>query len=233
MKFIIIGLLYSVNAFSQITVEQRPTEKKIKINQDILYDDPKSIDTLFKNMIVVQKKAFERKGKFVFDSHLSFDFSDNPKTMYGASLGVGYAFAESFEFGLSYSPFILSSERSTVKAVRKLTLEDGSRADLIAPDAKSEMGLNLTWAFAYGKDAFGPYSIIRSDTFLKLFATKIQYSEGLDGNRIGMMLGKTFFVSKNFNFRFAAGFARQTSYVNLKSQSTNIGLIEPGLVWFL
>lgn len=224
MKYLTVAVLFfSTKVFAQVNVEKK-----------ILYeDDPKNIDSLFKNMIVVQKKAIERKGKFIFDSHLSFDFSDNPKTMYAANIGIGYAITESFEFGLSYAPFIMSSERSTVKAVRSLTLEDGSHADLVSPTAKSEMGLNLTWAFAYGKDAFGPYSIIRSDTFLKIFATKIQYDAGLSGNRMGFMVGKTFFISKFFNFRLAAGFARQTSYINLKSQSTNIGLIEPGLIWFL
>ena len=70
--------VYSFALSAQTVKEKKNLEKKSGVNSEILYfDDPKSIDTLFKNMIVVQKKAIERKNKFVFDTHLSFDFSDN------------------------------------------------------------------------------------------------------------------------------------------------------------
>ena len=176
-------------------------------------------------MIVVQNKAIERKNKFVFDTHMSFDFSDNPKTMYTGSLGVGYALSESFELGVSFAPFIISQERSTVAAVKKLELANGDKADLAASDPKWEAGGSLIWIFAYGKDAFGAYSIIRSDTFLKLFATKIQYLDNSPGSRVGLLVGKTFFISKAINFRVSAGISRHTSSVNQKTQTTNTGLI--------
>ena len=225
--------VYSFALSAQTVKEKKIPTKSDGVDSKILYlDDPKGIDTLFKNMIVVQKKAIERKGKFVFDTHMSFDFSDNPKTMYAASLGVGYAFSESFEFGLTFAPYILSQERSTVIAVKKLVLENGDRADLAASDPKWEAGGSLIWIFAYGKDAFGAYSIIRSDTFLKLFVTKIQYLDNSPGGRMGLLLGKTFFISNALNIRISAGIARHTSSINEKTQTTNTGIIEPGLVWF-
>lgn len=235
MKFIIYGILiYSSIMKAHADGEVKTPEKKITLDQRILLeDDTKGIDTLFKNMIVVQKKAIERKNKFLILSNLSFDFSDYPKTMYSASIGGGYALSENFEFHLAFSPLFMVNERGSVKAVRRLQLEDGSTADLKSPDPKWEAIGSLVWVFAYGKDAFGPYSIIRSDTFLKFSYSKIQYQEGLSGNRLGLFVGKTFFISKYFNFRFAAGFARQTSFINQKSEATTIGLIEPGLVWFL
>ena len=234
MKVILfISLIYSFALSAQTVKEKKNLEKKSGVNSEILYfDDPKSIDTLFKNMIVVQKKAIERKNKFVFDTHLSFDFSDNPKTMYTFSLGAGYALSESFEIGLSFSPYIMSQERATVAAVKKLELSNGDQADLAAPDPKWEATGSLLWIFAYGKDAFGAYSIIRSDTFLKLFASKIQYADSSPGNRMGLLVGKTFFISRSFNFRITAGIARHTSSINEKTQITNTGLIEPGFVWF-
>jgi hypothetical protein len=235
MKLFIYTALIYVSIFNACAEDgPKPVDKKVILDQRIiLEDDTKGIDTLFKNMIVVQKKAIERKNKFLLFNNLSFDFSDTPKTMYSASFGAGYALAENLEFHISYSPLFMANERASVKAVRNLQLEDGTTADLLSPDPKWEATGSLLWAFAYGKDAFGPYSIIRSDTFLKLSYTKIQFKEGLAGNRISAFLGKTFFISKYFNFRFSAGFARQTSYINQKSQATSIGLIEPGLVWFL
>jgi hypothetical protein len=235
MKLLItILLLSSITPFTIFAEEVKSTEKKLTLDPKVLFeDDTKGIDSLFKNMIVVQKKAIERKNKFILLSNLSFDFSDNPKTIYSATVGAGYALSDSMEFSFSYSPYIIANERASVRAVRKLTLENGDTADLKAPDPKWQAGASLLWAFAYGKDAFGPYSIIRSDTFLKFSASKIQYAGGLSGNCLSLLVGKTFFVSKYFNFRFAAGFARQTSFINDISQATTIGLIEPGLVWFL
>ena len=234
MKVTLFVLLFYSFAISAQTVKgKKNTPANVGVDSNILYeDDPKGIDTLFKNMIVVQKRAIERKNKFVFDTHLSFDFSDNPKTMYAAALGVGYAFSESFEVGLSFSPFFMSQERSTVAAVKKLELSNGDRADLAASDPKWEATGSLVWIFAYGKDAFGAYSIIRSDTFLKFFVSKIQYADASPGSRMGLLVGKTFFISPAFNFRVTAGIARHTSSINQKTQTTNTGLIEPGLVWF-
>ncbi len=245
MKYIFIVILINLldsNTFAEDTKVSAEiqtsgfasTGKKFTLDPNILLDnEPKEIDTLFKNMIVVQRKVFERKNKWVLDTHLSFDFSDNPKTMYCAVFGVGYAFLESFEFGISVAPLFLANERASVAAVRNLTLANNQRADLYAPDPKLETMASLTWIFAYGKDAFGPYSIIRSDTFLKFFGSKVSYKDGFDGNRYGLSVGKTFFISPGLNFRFSAGFSRQISHINNISQATNIGLIEPGLVWFL
>ena len=232
---LLINLVFSVAfAAEELKPQESILDNKVSLDPRILFEDEtKGIDSLFKNMIVVQKKAFERKNKFVLLSNLSFDFSDNPKTIYSANFGAGYAVSESLEFCLSYSPLIIANERASARAVRKLVLANNEIASLKSPDPKWQAGGSVLWAFAYGKDAFGPYSIIRSDTFLKFSYTKIQYDGDLSGNCISLLVGKTFFVSKNFNFRFAAGLASQTSFINDKSQATTIGLIEPGLVWFL
>jgi hypothetical protein len=208
--------------------------KPVVLDKKILMDDEsKGIDSLFKNMIVVQKKAIERKDKFILFTNFLFDFSDNPKTMYCASVGIGYALLENLELQVSVSPFFISNDRASVKAVRQLQLADGATADLVAPNPTMAITGSAIWVFAYGKDAYGPYSIIRSDTFLKLSYAKIQYKGGLSGGYIAPLLGKTFFISKYFNFRLAAGIAQQTSYINQQVQKTLIGLIEPGFIWFL
>lgn len=230
----LVGVKEEIPVKQEVKVENENSDSKVKVDHRLLsFNDTNRIDNLFKNMVVIQKKAIERKNKWIFDTHLSFDFSDNPKTMYATAFGLGYAFSENFEFSISFAPFIIASERSTAKAVRGLTLSNNQAAELYSPDPKWESGINLTWIFAYGKDAFGPYSIIRSDTFLRLFASKVKYEGEFSGERIALFVGKTFFISKLVNFRFAAGFARQSYYINQQAKSTNIGIIEPGFVWFL
>lgn len=230
---IIVIVLFS-QSFSFADDEVKTAERKIVLDQKILVEDEtKGINTLFKDMVVVQKKVFERRNKFVLFSNLSFDFSDSPKTMYTMAFGGGYALFENIELSLSVSPFFISNDRPTVKAVNSLILQDGKIAELITPEPKLITEGSVLWAFAYGKDAMGPFSIIRSDTFLKFAYSSIQFKEGSVGNRLALYAGKTFFISKLVNFRFSVGVARQTSLLNGKSQPTNIGLIEPGFVFFL
>jgi hypothetical protein len=218
-KIIIILSFLSLNLIAQ--EEAKPKEKKLDLDQKILTEvDPKVGDTLFKNMVVVQKKAIEKKGRFLFDAHFSFDYSDTPKTMTGVVLGVGYSINDSFEIGGSITPFFMSKEKSDL----------ANNLDMAAP--KLESSIYLNWFFMYGKEAYGPYRILRSDTFLKFFYSKIQYEDSFSGARLGFYVGKDYYWTKNMVIRLAFGLASQESFINQVSHSSTVALFEPGLVYF-
>ncbi|MBC7421495.1 MAG: hypothetical protein H7328_12280 [Bdellovibrio sp.] len=47
------------------------------------------IDSLFKDMIVVQRRAIQRENSILLDLNLAIDFSDGPLAIYGqASVAV-------------------------------------------------------------------------------------------------------------------------------------------------
>lgn len=187
---------------------------------------------VFEDMIVVQRRAKQKAGKFVTSVFGSFDFSDGPSTMYGGNISVGYAFSEQLEFYLNYTPAFITNDRKIVGQVSALTLENGEHAKLDSAKAKTQYGVELLWAPAYGKDAWGPKSIVRSDTFFKLGIGQVKYTKG-DGPRVGIILGKTFFLSPLFNFRFGAGVTAIESEVNGTKTSYLMGIVESGLVWYL
>ncbi len=251
IKLWLVSLLYilvlckvsKTYAQSEATTAEAPTEmpaqttaavaKDVKLDKSILLDEQvEQMNSLFKDMIVVQRKAIVRTGRFLADANFSLDFSDDPYTMYGLGLGAGYAFSESWEAHFVVTPVYHINERPIVKAVQRLKLQGGLQADLLSPVAKLGLEGHLIWVLAYGKDAWGPYAIVRSDTFLKILAGMIFYHGEKSGPKFGAMLGKTFFVSRNFNFRVAVGLASVTTFVNDISQSSLVGLVEPGLYWY-
>ncbi len=218
-KIIIILSFLSLNLFAQ--EEVKPKEKKLDLDQKILTEvDPKVGDTLFKNMVVIQKKSIDKKGRFLFDTHLSFDYSDTPKTMTGLVLGVGYSLNDNFEIGGTITPYFMSKEKSDLAN------------NLVMASPKLESSVYLNWFFMYGKEAYGPYRILRSDTFLKFFYSKIQYADSLSGTRIGFYIGKDYYWTKNMVIRLAFGLASQESFINQTSHSSTVALFEPGLVYF-
>ena len=218
-KIIIILSFLCLNLHAQEEVKSK--EKKLDLDQKILTEvDPKVGDTLFKNMVVIQKKSIDKKGRFLFDTHLSFDYSDTPKTMTGVVLGLGYSINDSFEVGGSVTPFFMSKEKSSLTS------------NLVMASPKLESSVYLNWFFMYGKEAYGPYRILRSDTFLKFFYSKIQYEDSLSGARIGFYVGKDYYWTKNLVLRLAFGLATQESFINQTSHTSSVALFEPGLVYF-
>jgi len=190
------------------------------------------INRIYTDMIVVQRKARVKKGMFLFNPFMNFDFSDGPTTMYGINLNLGYAFSEEIEFYVNYVPSFISNERKFVGQVSGLTLQDGNRARISYAKPQSQYGLEFLWAPAYGKDSWGHDKIIRSDTFLKFGGGVVRYDADT-GSRFTLMIGKTFFFHSLFNFRIASGGGMVETPVNQKVETYVMGLIESGIVWYL
>src|SRR5262249_32520922 len=147
------------------------------------------------------------------------DFSDAPATFYSANIDLGYALSETWEFYLNYAPAFFSNERDIVQRVRGLTLADGSPASIRYLKPQYQAMAELLWAPFYGKDSWGPFSIIRSDTFLKFGGGVIFYEQGKTGNRFNLSAGKTLFFSKIFNCRLSAGAGAVETYIDNKKKT--------------
>ncbi len=194
--------------------------------------ETREIEEVFKDVVVVQRKAKTKKGSFLFNTFGSFDFSDGPTTLYGMNINLGYALSDSFEAYVNYVPSFIAQERDVVKRFDDLILEGGYKAKLNYSKPLSQYGVELLWAPAYGKDSWGPYSIVRSDTFVKMGFAMIQYEGGFSGDRYGLSIGKTFFLSNWFNLRAAAGGSVLQSIIDGEKVSYTVGILEVGLIWY-
>jgi hypothetical protein len=211
---------------------QTPLDPSIQLNQE-------NVSSVFKDMVVVQRKAKEKGGKFLFNGFGSFDFSDGPVTMYGLNTNFGYAFSDFWEVYLNYVPMFITQERSIVGKVSSLTLDETQCVDttrtctaqITYARPKSQIGVEILWIPAYGKDSWGPYSIVRSDTFFKLGVGTINYDSG-SGSRYSLNLGKTYFISDHFNFRIAAGMAYLQTIVDSVKRFNTVAILESGLVFY-
>ena len=213
--------LFHPTAQSQVT----PLDPRLKINQQ------DEVSSVFEGVVAVQRKAKVKSGSFLFSPMFSFDFSDAPYTQYSLQLNLGYAFSESLEVYLAYSPVFIATERNLSKQVKKL----GFVIDAEKP--QSFLGVEVNWIPIYGKDSWGPYNIVRSDTFLNFSYGQIAYEKN-QGNKIKLALGKTFFFSEQLNFRVQAGpslvetFSSTTVDPISKKESITVGLIETGFVFY-
>lgn len=231
MKIIIFCLcLFSSNLWAQEEpIKPQPIEKKLELDPKILNEEEsKNSDSLFKNMMVMQKKAISKSNRFLFDSNLSFDYSDSPKTMHALNFGIGYSFNEKLELSLRFSPLFLANDRPLFKETSKT-----SSVTLVANKPKSLMGLNINYQLAYGKDALSFNNILRSETFLRMFYNQIAFESSKSGSQMGIGIGKSFFINKNLGFRFSVSYVYSSFFINDESLSTNAAIIEPGLVLFL
>lgn len=224
------SLIFTLTS-SQVYGQNAPAAKD-ELDRELKPEQKDEISALFENVVAVQRKAKVKAGSWLFNPYLSFDFSDSPSTMYGLNLNFGYAMSEFWEVYLNYVPSYITNERQVAKKVRDLgTLADGTKAEISYEKAKSSYGVELNWLPAYGKDSWGPYQIIRSDTFLNLGLYQIKY-ESTTGMKYKLMLGKTFFVSPNVNIRLQAG-ASYLDTVSLGQKSSAlIGLLEMGTVFY-
>ncbi|MFN8847529.1 MAG: hypothetical protein ACK5W9_11835 [Bdellovibrionales bacterium] len=201
-----------------------PLDPRLKLNnQD-------EVSAVFEGVVAVQRKAKIKAGSFLFSPLFSFDFSDAPYTQYSLQLNGGYAFSEALEVYLAYSPVFISTERNLSKQVKKLGLV------IDAEKPQSFIGVEVNWIPIYGKDSWGPYNIVRSDTFINFSFGQITYEEN-QGNKIKLALGKTFFFTEQLNFRVQAGpsLIETFSKVNAeptKRESITVGLIETGFVFY-
>lgn len=212
---------------SEVTVSRPP----MVLDRGLRPGSSDEVSSLFENVVAVQRKAKQKAGKFLVAPLLSFDFSDSPFTMYGLNLSLGYAFGEFWEVYLTYTPTFVANERNISKKVKELVLADGAAANIETEKAKSYYGIDVNWVPIYGKDSWGPYGIVRSDTFLSFSAGQMKY-EINSGLKYKFALGKTFFFSDNFNFRVQAGPSMLDTFSKGIKQNIIIGLIEAGAVFY-
>ncbi len=233
--FAVFLLIFS-HAYAQNTADEKSQVETVSQKTPL---DPKAelkseeqVSTVFRDMIVVQRKAKDKQSKILADVHGSFDFSDGPNTMYGINTNVGYAFSDFFEVYVNFVPHFIVQDRDIVGKVESLTLLGGAQATITYAEPKYQYGLEFLWAPAYGKDSWSPFSIVRSDTFFKFSIGQIIYEGSQKGMRYALMLGKTFFFSNLLNFRLATGFVQAETIVDDKKSSNFMAAIEAGLVFY-
>ncbi len=228
-----LGIFFmSANVLAQVPVVSEPVAKppaqKTYLPE---LDSDEQLSSIFKDIVVIQRRAVTRSGKFLLGTSFQLDFSDGPKTQYGSSIKLGYGLSEWLEASLVYTPSFVANDRAILKSFQDLDLADGSKASLISPRAKTAYGLEINWIFAYGKDAWGPFSIVRSDTFLRLSGGSTSYDNSASGTDFGLGVGKTFFFSRFFNVRALAGIGSRQTLLGDKKYATFFGYFEPGLIW--
>lgn len=193
------------------------------------------VSPIFEGVVAVQRKAKVKKGSFLFNPMASLDFSDAPYTQYSLQLNAGYAISDFWEVYFAYSPVFVANERNLSKQIKQIPPAGTYSIDAQKP--KSFMGVEVNWLPIYGKDSWGPYSIVRSDTFVNFSYGQIQYSRDV-GSKIKVAVGKTFFFSDMFNFRIQAGpssvetFSKAPGTSIDKKETITIGLIETGVVFY-
>lgn len=221
-------------------------ETEVSIDKSLELKTVRDVDhTVFEDIVAVQRKSRIKKGKKLFNTYFSADFSDSAFTMYSTNFSLGYAFSENWEVYFTYAPAFITSERRISKLVKNLKLENGYTASIETPKAKSFMGIEINWVPIYGKDSFGEYGIIRSDTFVNFAAGLINYQNDSgssasggnttnfdSGTKTKLMLGKTFFLSEYLNLRMMAGGAFIETLIANKKEVLTIGLLEAGLVFY-
>lgn len=195
-------------------------------------EDSSELAGVYSDMIVVQRKAKEKKGHALFSSYGTLEFSDGPQSITTLNFDVGYAVSDRVELYLNFAPLFLTSDRNIKTQVESLQLANGQQAQLLTPKPKFQFGAEFLWLPAYGKDSWSPFSIVRSDTFFKFYAGTLQFDGG-SGLRGSIGVGKTFFLSKFFNPRLSASFCVQENYVNDQKSLSKLGLFEIGSVWYL
>jgi outer membrane beta-barrel protein len=202
------------------------------LNKDVRYDGEEQMNKIFRNMVVVQRKAKNKAKHFLFNPIVGLDFSDGPATFYTLNTNFGYAFSDFWELYVNYAPKFFVQERGIVKKIRSLTLANNKQAEIYYERPQSQYGVEVVYAPAYGKESWGPNTIFRSDTFFKFGASQVNFETGLKGMRYAFMLGKTFFVDTYFNTRMDAGIHYVQTFVDGETKFTPLLFVEAGLVFY-
>ena len=230
-RFRAVALFVFPVCFASISVwthSARAAEASLKPAPESASD----ISSVYRDMIVVQRKAKQKAGRVVFGIAGFNEFGDGPISVSGVSINAGYAFLDSLEIGLSAVPVFLLRDRAIKTQVSALQLQNGQKAQLVAAEPKLQLALELLWLPAYGKDSWSPYSIVRSDTFFRLSLGTVQYQSD-SGMRFGFGVGKTFFLSRFFNLRASGMFVLQDTVVNTQKTQSEAGVFELGAIWYL
>lgn len=220
--------------------------EEVSLDKSLELDSVRNYDhTVFEDIVAVQRRAKVKKNKILFQTYFSADFSDAAYTMYSTNLGLGYGIGESIELYLTFAPSFITNERRYSKLVRKLPIAGNYSASIEAPKAKSFTAIEIIWAPLYGKDSFGEFGVIRSDTFVDVAYGKLEYKnprpespefeEAINANsfyKSKLMLGKTFFIKDMLNVRMMAGGAYIETLSNVEKDLITVGLLEFGVVFY-
>ena len=225
-KFLKLNLLITAFVISFAVFAVTPVDQNLKT------DDEEEISSVFRDMGVVQKRAMAKGGRFLLSTFGTLDFSDGPYTNYSGHFNPGYAFSDFFEAYINFVPVYVVSPRSIVKKVNELTLENGQKASISAARPKYQIGTELLWAPAYGKDSLGTTRVIRSDTFFKLGVSQIKYDVGT-GLRTTLGIGKTYFFGKSVGLRFCLDYGYLQTIVDEEKSFRSMLLTEFGFMFYL
>ena len=99
-------------------VQAESITKKLKTDKKL--DD---VSTIYKDIVVVQRKAKVKKGSFLLHPSLVLDFSDGPQTLYGLNLNIGYAISDFWEVYLHTTPAFIAQDRKIVEVLERENLE--------------------------------------------------------------------------------------------------------------
>lgn len=118
-------------------------------------EEKDQVSNVFKDIVVVQRKAKDKARKFLVNPGITFDFSDGPISMYAVNTNLGYALSDFWEVYLNLVPAFIVQERSIVKKISGLTLQNGKQATITYSKPKTQYGLEVLYLPAYGKDSWG------------------------------------------------------------------------------
>jgi hypothetical protein len=228
-----LGLFSSGPSFAQT--------EAVELDQRILKDTDREFGGVYRDMGVVQRKAMDKGGRFLFSTFGSLDLSDLPYSNLGMNLDVGYALSDFFEIYFHWVPAFINQKRNYATQLDAYT--DGSGNTPLADISKMKRGMGATmiWAPSYGKDSIGSRTILRSDTFFKLSYTRTNF-EGPNSlgviqkhasNAYSLGVGKTFFFGRYVGARIVAN-ATYIGVPNLSGVVTNffIGGVEFGSTFY-
>lgn len=240
--FVIILLVINFNSHGQqVKYFKKGTSRnpsnaeensKLEVDSTILnYESDSQLSSIFKDIIVVQRQAIKRDKKKFLSFSSTFDFSDGPIDQTALTIKAGYAVHQNWELHLLFTPTYINKTRPVADSVSSLTLANGQKAELVSPKAKSAMGADINWMLAYGKDAWGPYTIIRSDTFIQIHINNTSYEDSTSGLNYSLGLGKSFYSKKSLHFRVVAGLGSRETTINSVKQSSQYGFLQPAVFW--
>lgn len=202
------------------------------LNPSALANDKSNLSSAIPSIDIIQRRVVEKNSKGIVQVFASLDFSDAPEGVQMVGFSGGYSFQNNFEVSIGYFPVQFAQERSIVKMVKGLTLDNGQTANLDSPKSKGAYEVHGIWNLAYGKEAWSPESIVRSETFIKIGYRQLQFEGNLNGEKIYASFGKTFLFSPAFNFRLAAGVGTSSFYVNNEKLNSFVGLFEIGHLFY-
>jgi hypothetical protein len=216
----------------QAAAPAQPTGVAVPVDPALRPEEGSDIPDVFRDMGVVQKKAMNKAGRFLFATSGSLDFSDGPYSNYSFHFNPGYAVNDFFEVYGIFSPAFIQSRRGILDTVEGLVLKNDQQATLTANKPKMEFGVELLWAPLYGKDSLGLRRVIRSDTFFKFGASNISYEGGGSGLRFNGGVGKTFFVNHWLGARLSINVNYWQTILNEVKAFRWVTVVEGGPVFY-